>query len=71
MQFSSGTPTKNRNNSIATGKHIIEIASSTINADFFRNTLQWSEEIWNLSNVDAGGLPKLLNSDPNSGLTIK
>ena len=71
LSDASGTPTKNKNNSIATGKHIIEISSSAINADFFRTTLQWSEEIWNLSNVDAGGLPKLLNSDPNSGLTIK
>ncbi len=38
------------------------------NKGFYTNTLGWSENIWDLSRVESGGLPKLKGNDPNNNL---
>ena len=51
---------------------IISINSNKITEDLFinENKLSWSSDIWNVSDVSSGGLPKLKAHDPNSDLSI-
>ena len=51
---------------------IISIDSKNITEDLFinENKLAWSSDIWNLSDVSIGGVPKLKLHDPNNDLSI-
>ncbi len=35
------------------------------NIEFYTITLGWSQDVWDLSNVESGGLPKLIGNDSN------
>ena len=63
-----GRATSQRNSSI--NNIIVQIDSDKITENFFKNELQFSTEVWDLSQVNSGGLPKLKNSDPNDDLKI-
>lgn len=62
----SGTPTANRKGIEFSNRIIVKNIDDVKNISFYTNTLGWSDEIWDFSNVENGGLPKLRNSDPNN-----
>ncbi len=63
---SIGTSTLNKAGIDFTGK-IIPVSTTTIGKqDFYRNDLKWDDTIWDFTNVEAEGLPKLKNLDPNN-----
>lgn len=63
---SVGTSTLNKAGIDFTGK-ITPVSTATIGQqDFYRNSLQWDDTVWDFTNVEAGGLPKLKNLDPNN-----
>ena len=70
LKDAKGTNTYSRHESIKS--KINSINSKDINEDLFtdENKLSWSSDIWNLSDVSTGGLPKLKLHDPNSDLSI-
>ncbi len=45
---------------------ITSINISDLNNEFYTNTLNWDNDIWNFENVSTGGLPKLKGLDTNS-----
>ena len=59
-----GTSTLDRNINF-NGKINLATKSDIINIDFYKNTLGWSEEIWDFSKVTAEKTPKLRKLDPN------
>lgn len=48
----------------------VAVKADITNIDFYKNTLGWNTEIWNLDNIQNGKLPKLKNSDPNGAIAI-
>ncbi len=52
------------------GKIAVANKNQIINKDFYKNTLGWNEEIWDLSNVTKEFSPKLKNLDPNESKGI-
>ncbi len=65
-----GNNTYSRHDSIKS--KIITINSKDLNEELFikENKLSWNLDIWNISDVSNGGLPKLKLHDPNSDLSI-
>lgn len=47
------------------------ISKNDINEEFFKETLNWDNEIWRLENVKADKLPTLKNSDPKDEINQK
>lgn len=64
-----GTSTLTRNIDF-TGKISVAKESNVEKASFYTETLNWSDTIWDFSQVQNSGLPKLKNLDPNEGMTI-
>ena len=63
-----GRATAQRNENI--NNVIVTVDSDMLTEEFFENELNFSTEIWDLSEVNNGGLPKLKNSDPNEELKL-
>lgn len=67
---SRGTSTLNRNGIDFNGKITVADTEKISTTDFYSQTLKWDLNIWDLSNVEKGGLPKLKNLDPNNVTAI-
>ncbi len=63
LSNTKGIATDKRNDDISSV--IITIDKNDLTDAFFIQKLQFSTEIWDLSKVNSGELPKLKNSDPN------
>lgn len=48
------------------GNKVKVISKSEINEDFLKDTLNWDEEVWNLTGVTGENMPSLNNADPNN-----
>ncbi len=66
----SGISTLDRNDVNLDGKINVAMKNDITNIEFYKNTLGWNTEIWNLDNIQNGKLPKLNNLDPNGGISI-
>ena len=65
-----GNSTLSRADIDFTGKIAVANKAQITSEDFYRNTLGWNEEIWDLSNVTREFSPKLRNLDPNESKAI-
>ena len=65
-EANAGTSTIDRTKDVDF-KGKIDVASETQvkTESFYTETLNWNNDIWDLSTVSSGGRPKLKNSDPN------
>lgn len=61
----AGTSTLERKNINFNGKINVATKSNITNINFYKNTLGWSEETWDLTKVTSERVPKLKNLDPN------
>ena len=66
-----GTSTRERTAVNFDGKIDIATESEVKTERFYRETLGWSNDVWDFNKVSAGGLPKLKNSDLNDNLSTE
>lgn len=62
----TGTSTLNRTGIDFNGKISVATLNNIVNPEFYTNTLKWSKQIWDFSNIQNEGLPKLKNDDTNN-----
>lgn len=65
----AGTPTRTRGINLE-GKISVASNADVTNPNFYTNALNWNNNIWDLTPVVTGGVPKLKNGDPNGETKI-
>lgn len=66
----TGTSTLERKDINFEGKIDVAAKSDITNVNFYKNTLGWSEKVWNFTGIVNEEVPKLKNLDPNKNIPI-